>query len=154
MSMAIGIIPVVGLSVSLACPADRPVERGPRDALLSQTEGRRTPSQQKINSHLLYEIARRRGDDRQKDAPPDSTDVRIDARGRALVDVRAVPVTPSLERKIRDLGGAVVSTSVVERSILAWVPLLKLERLAQEATVRFIEPAAEAITQRPSRGDQ
>jgi hypothetical protein len=40
----------------------------------------------------------------------------------------------------------IVSASTAQHSILAWVPLLKLERLAEETSVRFIEPAAEAKT--------
>ena len=45
----------------------------------------RTPAQQKINSQLLYEIYRLRGEAAQKAVPPGPTGVKIDARGRALV---------------------------------------------------------------------
>src|SRR5439155_2244070 len=48
----------------------------------------RSAAQQKINSQLLYEIYRRRGEAERKGVPPGSTGVKIDARGRALVDVR------------------------------------------------------------------
>ena len=109
----------------------------------------RTPAQRKINSQLLYEIYRARGQSKPKGIPSDKTDVRIDARGRALVDVRANPVTETLEKKIRSFGGAIVSVSAEQHSIIAWVPLLKLEQLAAESSVRFIEPAAEGITNRP-----
>ena len=105
----------------------------------------RTPAQQKINSQLLYEIYRLRGQADRKGVPPGPTGVKIDARRRALIDVRA-PVTAELQKKIRRLGGAVLSASVRDQSILARVPLLALERLAAEPAVRFIEPAAEAIT--------
>jgi hypothetical protein len=107
----------------------------------------RTPAQQKINSQLLYEIYRVRGEADRKGVPPGPTGVKIDARRRALVDVRAA-VTPELQQKIRDLGGAVLATSGPDRSILARVPLRNLERLAAESAVQFIEPAAEAITRR------
>ena len=107
----------------------------------------RTRAQQKINSQLLYEIYRLRGEAERKGVPPGPTGVKIDARGRALVDVRAV-VTPALEKSIRGLGGVVLSTSARDQSTIARVPLLKLERLAAEPAVRFIEPAAEAITVR------
>ena len=107
----------------------------------------RTPAQQKINSQLLYEIYRLRGEADRKGVPPGPTGVKIDARRRALIDVRA-PVTAELQKKIRRLGGAVLSASVRDQSILARVPLLALERLAAEPAVRFIEPAAEAITVR------
>jgi hypothetical protein len=107
----------------------------------------RTPAQQKIDSQLLYEIYRARGEAEQKGVPPGETGVRIDTRGRALVDVRA-PVTDALDRTIRRLGGVVLSSSSSHQSIIARVPVLKLETLAAEPSVRFIVPAAEGITVR------
>jgi len=109
---------------------------------------RRTAAQQKINSQLLYEIYRRRGTAEANGVPPGPTDVRIDARGRALVDVRAV-VTSALQKRIRDLGGEIVATSVRDQSVVARIPILKLETLAADSTVRFIEPAADPITNKP-----
>jgi len=108
---------------------------------------RRTPAQQKINSQLLYEIYRLRGEAERNGVPPGPTGVKIDARGRALVDVRADP-TPALQNSIRRSGGLVLSTSARGRSIIARLPLLKLEALAADPAVRFIEPSAEAITGR------
>jgi len=107
----------------------------------------RTPAQQKINSQLLYEVYRRRGDTKQKNVPVEKTDVKIDRKGRALVDVRA-EVSPALEKKLGLLGGTIVSTSREYRSLVAWIPLLRLERLAEDPAVRAIEPKAEAITVR------
>ena len=104
----------------------------------------RTPAQQKINSQVLYEIYRARGEAAAKHVPPDPTGVQIDARKRALVDVRA-EVTPALEKKIRSLGGTIQSVSPQYKSIVAWVPLKSLERLAGESAVTAIEPKAEAI---------
>ena len=108
---------------------------------------RRTPAQQKINSQLLYEIYRLRGEAERNAVPPGPTGVKIDARGRALVDIRADPA-PALQKRIRRAGGVVLSTSARGRSIIARVPLLQLETLAADPAVRFIEPAAEAITGR------
>jgi hypothetical protein len=108
---------------------------------------RRTPAQQKINSQLLYEIYRLRGKADRKGVPPGPTGVKIDARRRALVDIRVDP-TPALQNKIRRAGGLVLSTSARDRSIIARVPLLRLETLATDPAVRFIEPAAEATTVR------
>ncbi len=107
----------------------------------------RTPAQGKINSQILYEIYRRRGDARRHGVPPGPTGVDVDARGRALVDVRT-EVTPALQQTIRSLGGVIVSSSPEHRSIIARVPLLRLERLAGDAAVRFIEPVARATTNR------
>ena len=105
----------------------------------------RTPAQAKINSQILYEIYRRRGDARRKGVPPGPTGVDVDALGRALVDVRA-EVTPALQQIIRSLGGVVISSSPEYHSIIARVPLLGLERLAGGSAVRFIEPVARATT--------
>jgi len=112
----------------------------------------RTAAQQKIDSQLLYEIYRARGEAAQKGVPPGPTGVDLDARGRALVDVRRA-VTAALQRRIRSLGGVVASTSPRDDSIIARVPLLKLETLAADPTVRAIAPAPSAITNRhPHRG--
>src|SRR4051794_31263580 len=88
----------------------------------------RTPAQRKINSQLLYEIYRLQGTAARKQVPPGPTIVRIDAKKRALVDVRSV-VTPALRKKILAAGSAIVSSSTELHSIVAWIPLLQLERL-------------------------
>jgi len=110
----------------------------------------RTPAQQKINSQLLYEIYKRRGEAQNKQTPIETTGVRIDADGRALVDVRG-EVSPSLLRAVVRVGGRIVATSAPGRSVIARVPVLRLETLAADPAVRFIEPAAEATTQRDPR---
>ena len=107
----------------------------------------RTPAQQKINSQLLYEIYRLRGEAKRKQVPQGETRVRIDAKKRAFVDVRA-EVTPALQKKLTTLGATIVSTSREYYSIIAWVPLLRLERLAEDAAVRAIQPVTEARTAR------
>jgi hypothetical protein len=100
----------------------------------------RTAAEQKIDVTLLSEIHRRRGDVRPAAALASNTSVRIDRHGRALVDVRA-PVGPELQKKVRALGGLVVRTTRTYDSIVSWVPLLTLERLAADPNVRAIEPA-------------
>jgi hypothetical protein len=64
----------------------------------------------------------------------------VDRHGRALVDVRA-QVRPELEKKMKALGGIVVSKSQTYDSIVGWIPLQTLERLAADPGVRAIEPA-------------
>jgi hypothetical protein len=108
----------------------------------------RTPAQRKIDSQLLSEIYRRRGQAAGKHVPPGETGVKVDPRGRVRVDVRA-EVTEALLKTVQRLGGTIQSTSVEHRSILAWVPLLKLEQLAGDPAVSSIQPAAEAITNGP-----
>lgn len=107
----------------------------------------RTPAERKIDTQLLIEISRREPQSSRTNAPLPKTDVRIDAKGRAFVDVRA-DVTPALLRTMRSLGAAVVSTSNEYRSILAWMPLLKVKQLAGNDTVSAVMPAAQAINNR------
>ena len=121
---------------AIVMPAARAQRRStadvrPRDA--------RTLAQEKINARVLSAINHRRGDAKGK-AVPSGAGIRVDRHGRALVDVRA-QVRPELEKKIKALGGIVVSSSRTYDSIVGWMPLLTLERLAADPTVRAIEPA-------------
>jgi hypothetical protein len=104
----------------------------------------RPAAQQKIDQAVLTEIYRRRGGAlRQGTRPatvPQVVALRIDRHGRALVDVRAT-VRPALEKKVKALGGIIVSRSTTYDSIVGWMPLLTLERLAADPTVRVIGPA-------------
>jgi len=99
----------------------------------------RTLAQQKINPRVMTAIYRRRGDARGKVVVANSAGIAVDRHGRALVDVRA-QVRPELEKKFRALGGVVVSTSGTYDSLVGWMPLQTLERLAADPTVRAIEP--------------
>jgi len=142
--------PLLAASVAVASPGARECRDDVSAAPRWQEKEARTAAQRKINSQLLYEIYRRSGVAEKKGIPPGPTDVRIDKAGRALVDVRA-EVVPAIEKKIRDLGGVVISKSSRDQSIIARIPILKLERLARDVSVRAIEPAAEAITNRPKQ---
>ena len=63
----------------------------------------RTAAQQKIDSQILQEIYRKRGQT-EKLISPEPTLVRIDARGRALVDIRT-KVTTGLINRVKKRGG-------------------------------------------------
>jgi hypothetical protein len=111
---------------------------------LVQKEDSQTVARKKIDSQLLSAIKQR------DEAQPGSTalspaGIRIDKQGRVLVDIRA-EVTPRLSSKIRDVGGEVVESFARYQSIVARVPLDKLEEIAALKEVRFIAPAPEAIT--------
>jgi hypothetical protein len=106
----------------------------------------RSGVQQKLSSKLLYEIARVKDLAERMPAHRQETGVKIDDRRRALVDVRAA-VTSDLRHQIHMVGGTIVSSVPQYESTIAWVPLLKLERLATNASVKSIEPAAEAALQ-------
>jgi hypothetical protein len=103
----------------------------------------RTPAQRKIDSQLLQEIAH------VKSAPNEDpkNGVKLDRRQRALVDVR-VEVTPAIQRSLRRVGASIVSSSREYHSVVAWVPLLRLEELAAEESVRAIAPVSEATIHR------
>jgi len=101
----------------------------------------RSVAQQKINPRVLSAIYHRRGDAKARTVPtPSQPSIQVDRHGRALVDVRA-QVRPELEKKFRALGGVVVSKSTTYDSIVGWMPLQTLERLAADPSVRAIEPA-------------
>jgi hypothetical protein len=121
-----------------------PAVRAQRNAPPSDRQARdaRTVAQKKINPRVLSAIYRRRGDLQGKAVAKDPASIQVDRHGRALVDVRA-QVRPDLEKKIKALGGIVVSTSRTYDSIVGWMPLQTLERLATDPGVRAIEPAAQ-----------
>ena len=126
------------VTAALIVPAARaqrstPADWHPRDA--------RAVAQQKINPRVLSAIYHRRGDAKARTvATVPAPSIAVDRHGRALVDVRA-QVRPELEKKFKALGGVVVSKSTTYDSIVGWVPLQTLERLAADPSVRAIEPA-------------
>ena len=119
-----------------------PAVRAQRNAPTPDTKAldARTVAQRKINTHVLSAIYIRRGDVQRKPMAANAAPVPVDRHGRALVDVRA-QVRPELEKKMKALGGIVVSTSTTYDSTIAWMPLQTLERLAADPGVRAIEPA-------------
>jgi hypothetical protein len=119
-----------------------PAVRAQRNAPPDRARDARTVAQRKINPRVLSAIYRRRGDLQGKAVAKDPASVQVDRHGRALVDVRA-QIRPDLEKKIKALGGIVVSTSQTYDSIVGWMPLQTLERLATDPGVRAIEPAAQ-----------
>jgi hypothetical protein len=135
--------PVVRALVLVACVIGGGAAPRAASAQTPSEKNSRTPAQRKIDSTLLFEIYRKQGKAAEKHVPPGKTGVRIDSKSRALVDVRA-EVTPALQKKVRELGGTIDSTSAEYRSIVAWVPLLKLEQLARDPAVISIIPKPEA----------
>jgi hypothetical protein len=125
------------LMTTVVMPAVRAQRNTPTDRRVRDV---RTLAQQKINPRVLTAIYHRRGDAKGKSVPASAARVQVDRHGRALVDVRA-QVRPELEKKFKALGGIVVSTSRTYDSIVGWMPLQTLERLAADPTVRAIEPA-------------
>jgi len=89
--------------------------------------------------------------EREEQKPPPrakpGVKVKIDKRGRALVELRAEP-SYMLERRLHVLRSTVLSSSAPDRSVVAWIPLLKLEELAKLPTIHSIRPATEPISAR------
>jgi hypothetical protein len=123
------------------------VDATPQTAAPSE-KASRTPAQQKIDSRLLDEVYRRQGKPARSALSPGQTLLKVDLDGRALVDIRA-EVTPALRKSVTALKGTIVSTSTEYRSIIAWLPLLKLEEVAADPAVHSIMPAPEPIRPEP-----
>ena len=111
----------------------------------SQEKDQRTAEQQKIDSQLLYAIYQMRGEAEAKGVPTEPIPLEKDAKGRVLVDIRT-PVTRKILARIEKLGGKVVSSSDKYHSIIAYLPLGKLEALARSKEVKFIAPKAQSMT--------
>jgi hypothetical protein len=127
----------LGSMAAIVMPAVRAQRNAPADR---RSRDVRTLAQQKINPRVLTAIYHRRGDAKGKVVPETAPRIAVDRHGRALVDVRA-QVRPELQKKIKALGGVLVSTSNTYDSIVGWLPLQSLERLAADPSVRAIEPA-------------
>ncbi len=111
----------------------------------NQEKDQRTPEQQKIDSQLLYAIYQMRGEAEAKGVPTEPIPLEKDVKGRVLVDIR-VPVSKKVLAQIKKLGGTVVSSSDEYHSIIAYLPLGKLETLARSKEVKFIAPKAQSMT--------
>jgi hypothetical protein len=110
-----------------------------------QEKDQRTTEQQKIDSQLLFAIYQMRGEARAKGVPSEPIQLERDDKGRVLIDVR-VPVTSKILARIKKLGGTIVSNSEKYHSIIAFLPLGKVEVLARSKEVKFIAPKAQSMT--------
>ena len=106
---------------------------------MAQDKARRTPAQQKLDSHIYFAARGAR-----EPASPRSA-LELDARGHVHVDIQAV-VTPRLEAEILAAGGTVESSFPSYGTIRAWIPLSAAETLASRPDVTFIAPAARGTT--------
>ena len=127
----------LGVMAAIVMPAVRAQRNAPETR---RSRDVRTLAQQKINARVLTAIYHRRGDAKGRAISAAMPRIAVDRHGRALVDVRA-QVRPGLQKKIKALGGIIVSTSTTYDSIVGWMPLQSLERLAADPSVRAIEPA-------------
>ena len=141
-----------------------PAQRTVNSQLLAE-KARRTPTQQKLNSQLQDALRTPlqkptvAGTFRLQATDPDAKNEReateADAKNeRVMVDIRA-DVTPTVLKRIRDLGGTVISSVPKYQAIRAQLPLRAVEMLAALDAIRTIRPADEAVTRKDdtSEGD-
>ena len=113
-------------------------------AALEKEKESRTPTQQKIDTQLLYADKIRRGVPIADGVPLQRVDLDKDNQGRILVDIKA-DVTDALLQYIKSLGGNVVNDFPQYQAIRAGVPLANIEDLAARGEVKFVEPAVRAM---------
>jgi hypothetical protein len=116
-----------------------------RNAVQVDEKESRTPAQRKIDSQLLYAIYQMRGEAEVKGIPTEPIVLRRDSKKRVLVDIRS-EVTRRLTSLLKKTGSKIVSVSANDHSVIAFVPLPRLEKIADLQEVRFISQPAEAVT--------
>jgi len=107
----------------------------------------RNAAQLKLDSNLVLALKKI-----QKEPPFDKLtalqpSLKIRPDGRVLVDLDA-SVSKQLLEDIKNAGGEVINSFDLAHSVRALVPLSKMEALAGRKDVKFIQPAAEAATNR------
>lgn len=129
---------VMGRSVDLTnVPVSRHQQPDEKDS--------RTPAQKKLDSQLLNAIYQMRGEREAKGVPTEPIVLRKDNKDRVLVDIRS-EVTSKLISLVKKSGGNILSTSQKDHSLIAYVPLKQIEKIADLKEVRFISQPAEAVT--------
>ena len=116
---------------------------------LNQEKESRTPTQQKIDSHLLYAMKQSRGEAITSEVRSLQVNVNSDVNGFVLVDIKA-KVSDNLLKDIVAQGGEVVFESASFNSITARLPLSSLETIAGSPDVQFIYQGDRARTHRAS----
>ena len=137
-----------------------PTQRTVNSQLLDE---QRTPTQRKLNSQLQDALRAPlqkptvAGTSRLQATDPDIQDEREATDGdakneRVMVDIRA-DVTPTVLKRIRDLGGTVISSVPKYQAIRAQLPPRAVERLAALDAIRTIRPADEAVTRKDNTSE-
>src|SRR6266853_1779700 len=105
----------------------------------------RTPAQRKMDSQLVYFTKQSRKEVIAAAIPHLRAEVKVDAQSRMIVDIDAV-VSQDLLDKIALGGGAVLSQFPALHAVRAMMPPSMVESFAERQDVRFIQPAAEGMT--------
>ncbi len=139
-------------------PSQKPLRIGLRALQqiqsLREEKALRTPAQKKLDSQLIYSLKILRGDLLLSNVPMLRSSVEIASDGTVLVDIKG-RVTAPLLGEIERLGGTVISRFEQYDAIRARLPLEQIEGLAEWPDIRFIGPAAKAVTNKvnTSEGD-
>ena len=130
---------VMGHSLDLNAPrvSNHQIQNDEKDS--------RTPAQKKLDSQLLYAIYQMSGESGPKGVPTEPVVLRKDNKDRVLVDIRC-EVTSKLISLVKKSVGNILSTSQKDHSLIAYVPLNQIEKIADLKEVRFISQPAEAVT--------
>jgi hypothetical protein len=105
----------------------------------------RTPTQQKIDSNVLYTIRMMAGKAPAPGIVSLNTGVDVDDSNNLIVDVTA-HVTNSLLQQLNDAGVLVQNSNARFNSIRAIIPAAQVETIAAWPDVIFISPKAQAMT--------
>jgi hypothetical protein len=116
-------------------------------ALMEEKESR-TPAQRKIDSNILFEIKKHRGQEVARGIPTLETGIEVSDSGRVGVDITA-NVNPNLIARLKEIDSIVLDTLAAYRSIYAKVPLNEMESLAARSDVIFIMPHSDAQLSKP-----
>lgn len=111
-------------------------------SLLAEKEAR-TPTQQKLDSQLIYAAKMQRGQAISSAVETLQVSLPEDSTGQVLVDIDAT-VSRALLKSIGAAGGSVESSFPQYHTLRARLPLAQIEAIAASADVRFIRPAVEA----------
>jgi hypothetical protein len=141
----VGMVALSAVMLSRPASAQLSEEALKQIEILQKEKEGRSPIQRKIDSQLLYEVKKSRGETIEG-VPPLKTGIQVDENGRVLVDVKA-KITDGLLQQIQGSGGEIVYSSVKGNTVRAKLPISQVEFLASNNDVAFIEPAAEAATQ-------
>lgn len=114
-------------------------------AALQEEKSKRTPTQRKIDSQLLYADTLRRGKSVAFGVSTLRVNLDKDVAGRVEVDITA-KVADELLKWIADAGGKVVNSYAQLGAIRAWMPLAQIEPLAEREGVKFIRAAVQGTT--------
>lgn len=113
---------------------------------LLEEKASRTPTQQKIDSQLIYASKMQRGQSIAAGVPTLEVNVGLDGAGTVEVDITTFVVDDKILAAIKAAGGEVILASAPYNSIRARLPIGQVETIAGYPQVRFIQPKQEAVT--------